>query len=156
EARVAVLCTPGHDYVTALLACWTAGALAVPLHPDHPEPEQAYVIEHSDAAVVVASAAHDSAAQKLAAQHGARYVAVDSPGEHAPSRDYEPTRRALMVYTSGTTGRPKGVVHTHGTVAAQVRGLVEAWAWSADDRILLVLPLHHVHGIVNVTLCSLW
>jgi malonyl-CoA/methylmalonyl-CoA synthetase len=61
-----------------------------------------------------------------------------------------------MVYTSGTTGRPKGVVHTHSTLAAQVRGLVEAWAWSADDRILLVLPLHHVHGIVNVTLCSLW
>jgi malonyl-CoA/methylmalonyl-CoA synthetase len=156
EVRVAVLCTPGHDYVTALLACWTAGAIAVPLHPEHPEPEQAYVVEHSGATLIVASAAYESAGQSLAAEHGARYVAVDSRADPAPPRDFDPARRALMVYTSGTTGRPKGVVHTHSTLAAQVRGLVEAWAWSADDRILLVLPLHHVHGIVNVTLCSLW
>jgi malonyl-CoA/methylmalonyl-CoA synthetase len=61
-----------------------------------------------------------------------------------------------MIYTSGTTGRPKGAVHTHASLQAQVESLDEAWAWSPDDRILLVLPLHHVHGIVNVTLCALW
>src|SRR5262245_55959839 len=66
EGRVAVLCTPGHDYVTALLACWAAGAIAVPLHPEHPEPEQAYVVEHSGATVVVASTTYEHAAQKLA------------------------------------------------------------------------------------------
>ena len=57
-----------------------------------------------------------------------------------------------MIYTSGTTGRPKGAVHTHGSVAAMVDGMVAAWAWSPDDRTLLVLPLNHVHGLVNVTL----
>jgi malonyl-CoA/methylmalonyl-CoA synthetase len=46
-------------------------------------------------------------------------------------------------------------VHTHGGLRAQVESLLEAWAWSSDDRILLVLPLHHVHGVVNVTLCAL-
>ena len=61
----------------------------------------------------------------------------------------------MMIYTSGTTGRPKGVVHTHGSIAAMVDGMLAAWAWSADDRIVLVLPLNHVHGIVNVTLCPL-
>ena len=60
-----------------------------------------------------------------------------------------------MIHTSGTTGRPKGVVHTHGSIAAQVDALLEAWAWSDRDRILLVLPLNHVHGLVNVTLCAL-
>ena len=61
----------------------------------------------------------------------------------------------MMVYTSGTTGRPKGAVHTHGSVAAMVDGMLAAWAWTADDRIVLVLPLNHVHGIVNVSLCAL-
>jgi malonyl-CoA/methylmalonyl-CoA synthetase len=65
-------------------------------------------------------------------------------------------RRAMMVYTSGTTGKPKGVVTTHGNIAAQVTSLVTAWEWRADDWILLVLPLHHVHGIINVLTCALW
>jgi malonyl-CoA/methylmalonyl-CoA synthetase len=65
-------------------------------------------------------------------------------------------RRAMIVYTSGTTGKPKGVVTTHANIAAQVTSLVTAWEWRADDWILLVLPLHHVHGIINVLTCALW
>src|SRR5205814_10095655 len=65
-------------------------------------------------------------------------------------------RRAMIVYTSGTTGKPKGVVTTHANIAAQVTSLVTAWEWRAEDWILLVLPLHHVHGIVNVLTCALW
>ena len=61
-----------------------------------------------------------------------------------------------MVYTSGTTGWPKGVVTTHANLVAQVTSLVAAWEWRSDDHILLVLPLHHVHGIVNVLGCALW
>ena len=63
---------------------------------------------------------------------------------------------ALIVYTSGATGRPKGVLSTHASLAAQVRSLVDAWAWTDQDRILHVLPLHHVHGIVNALCCALW
>lgn len=62
----------------------------------------------------------------------------------------------MIVYTSGTTGKPKGVVTTHANLRAQVTSLVDAWEWTADDRTLLVLPLHHVHGIVNVLSCALW
>ena len=64
--------------------------------------------------------------------------------------------RALIVYTSGTTGRPKGVVITHGILTAQIESLITAWEWTADDRTLLVLPLHHVHGILNIVCCALW
>jgi malonyl-CoA/methylmalonyl-CoA synthetase len=62
----------------------------------------------------------------------------------------------MILYTSGTSSRPKGVVTTHANITAQIRSLVEAWEWSADDRILLCLPLHHVHGIINVVSCELW
>lgn len=62
----------------------------------------------------------------------------------------------MILYTSGTTSKPKGVVSTHATIRAQVTTLVEAWGWRSDDRIPLFLPLHHVHGIVNVLSCALW
>jgi malonyl-CoA/methylmalonyl-CoA synthetase len=62
----------------------------------------------------------------------------------------------MILYTSGTTSKPKGVVSTHANVEAQVTALVEAWGWQEDDRIPLFLPLHHVHGIVNVLSCALW
>jgi malonyl-CoA/methylmalonyl-CoA synthetase len=62
----------------------------------------------------------------------------------------------MILYTSGTTSRPKGVVTTHDNIVAQITTLVDAWQWSAADRILLCLPLHHIHGIVNVVSCALW
>jgi malonyl-CoA/methylmalonyl-CoA synthetase len=62
----------------------------------------------------------------------------------------------MILYTSGTTGRGKGVVTTHANLEAQIASLVTAWEWSAGDRVLLVLPLHHVHGIVNVVGSALW
>ena len=156
DDRVAVLCTPGHDYVTALLACWVAGAVAVPIHPEHPEPEQTYVARNSEVSCVIASPEHDDAARRLAVSIGARHLAVATAGEPVTKLDVDVERPSLILYTSGTTGRPKGVVHTHRSLLAQVIGLIDAWAWSTDDRILLVLPLHHVHGIVNVTLCALY
>jgi malonyl-CoA/methylmalonyl-CoA synthetase len=159
DQRVALLCEPGRDYVVGLLACWEVGGLAVPLHPAHPEPELAYFIGDSSSSMVVCSPRHRNVAANLAAPVAARVVTVDdttSRSSPVASLTEDAHRPAMMVYTSGTTGRPKGVVHTHASLQAQVESLIDAWAWSADDRILLVLPLHHVHGIVNVTLCSLW
>ena len=62
----------------------------------------------------------------------------------------------VVLYTSGTTGKPKGVLLSHVNVDAQVRTLVRAWAWSPADIIVHVLPLHHTHGIVNALLCPLY
>ncbi|MGH9247045.1 MAG: AMP-binding protein, partial [Acidimicrobiales bacterium] len=53
EERVALLCAPGHDFVTGLLGCWAAGGLAVPLHPSHPEAELEYFLTDADAGVIV-------------------------------------------------------------------------------------------------------
>jgi malonyl-CoA/methylmalonyl-CoA synthetase len=62
----------------------------------------------------------------------------------------------MILYTSGTTGRPKGAVLSHANVQAQVESLSIAWGWTSADRTLLHLPLHHVHGIVNVLTSALW
>lgn len=62
---------------------------------------------------------------------------------------------AMLLYTSGTTGKPKGVVWTHDMIQYQVKVLSEAWKWCSQDRIVSALPLNHVHGLVNVVLCSL-
>ncbi len=62
----------------------------------------------------------------------------------------------MLLYTSGTTSKPKGVVTTHANINAQITTLITAWEWTPDDRILLVLPLHHVHGIINVLSCALY
>jgi len=79
---------------------------------------------------------------------------LDAPDRMLPKVDL--TRRAMIVYTSGTTGAPKGVVTTHSQIQAQVTSLVSAWEWSPDDHILNALPLHHVHGIINGLTCALW
>jgi malonyl-CoA/methylmalonyl-CoA synthetase len=62
----------------------------------------------------------------------------------------------MMLYTSGTTSRPKGVVTTHANIQAQIEVLVKAWEWQPEDVIPLFLPLHHIHGIINVMSCALW
>lgn len=152
--RVAILATAGHDLVVAVLACWHAGAIAVPLHPPHPDAELAYVVADAGVAAIIASPAHADAAARLADAAGIPVVAV---AERGAVHRYQPTldRPALMIYTSGTTGKPKGAVHTHGGIAAMVDGMASAWKWSAADRTVLVLPLNHVHGLVNVTLTPL-
>lgn len=62
----------------------------------------------------------------------------------------------LAIYTSGTTGKPKGVMHTHGSIEASIKMLIDFWGWTSNDKILNVLPLHHVHGLINVVNCALW
>jgi malonyl-CoA/methylmalonyl-CoA synthetase len=60
----------------------------------------------------------------------------------------------MILYTSGTTSRPKGVVSTHANITAQITSLIEAWEWTSSDSIALCLPLHHVHGIIHVLIAA--
>jgi malonyl-CoA/methylmalonyl-CoA synthetase len=62
----------------------------------------------------------------------------------------------MMLYTSGTTNLPKGVVSTHANLNAQISTLIDAWRWSSADYSICILPLHHIHGVINIVSCSLW
>ena len=159
EARVAFLASPGFPYVATQWGIWRAGGVAVPLATSHPPPELEYVIRDADAAVVLAEAELAPRLEGVAAASAVRSLRTAAALAAEPRSslpDVSDARRAMILYTSGTTGKPKGVVATHASLQAQVTSLVTAWDWSADDRILLVLPLHHVHAIVNVLTCALW
>jgi malonyl-CoA/methylmalonyl-CoA synthetase len=158
EARVAMLVPPGAEFLSLLLGVFRAGGIAVPLALSHPPRELAHVIDDADADVVVTTPELRDRLPADLAPEGVVCVGdlVARRGGAHTLPDVAPERRALIVYTSGTTGRPKGVVTTHANIAAQVTSLVDAWAWRADDRTLLVLPLHHVHGLINVVASALW
>ena len=156
--RVAFLVPPTADYVAVQWGIWRAGGIAVPLCLSHPEPELEYIVNDCRPAILVASPEVSPRLAGIAARRGCQLLStadlVGREGGDLPEIDSG--RAAMIVYTSGTTGGPKGVVTTHDNIRAQIGSLIEAWDWRAEDRILLTLPLHHVHGIVNVLGCALW
>jgi malonyl-CoA/methylmalonyl-CoA synthetase len=160
EERVAFLVPPGFAHVAIVRGIWRAGGIAVPMAISHPASELDYVVRDAQASIVVADPSRVDTLEPIARATGARLALTTellaaSAVEAAALPSMTPSRRALIVYTSGTTGKPKGVVTTHGNLAAQINALIDAWEWTREDRTLLVLPLHHVHGIVNVVGCAL-
>lgn len=158
ERRVAFLVPADASYPLVQWAIWRAGGVAVPLCLAHPEPELDYVVADADADTVVVHPSLQDRLEGIAEARGRRLLSTDDldRGDAVALPEVEVERRAQIIYTSGTTGRPKGVVSTHAGLRAQIESLDKAWEWASDDRISLVLPLHHVHGIVNVLGCALW
>ena len=158
EARVAFMIRPGFRYVATQWGIWRAGGIAVPLCISHPPPELEYVIRDSDASVVVAD---QEFVPKLAPITNALGLRIVTSAELAEVSDavlpqIGASRRGMILYTSGTTSRPKGVVSTHAGIQSQIVSLVSAWGWTSDDFILNTLPLHHTHGVINALACALW
>lgn len=158
EQRVAYLIPSGFEYVATQWGIWRAGGIAVPLCTVHPRPELEYVITNAGASIIIAHPDFAEILHPIARSYNLRFILttdlVTESSDLLPT--IEMTRRALILYTSGTTGKPKGVVTTHQQIQAQVTSLIAAWEWTATDRILHILPLHHIHGIINVLTCALW
>ncbi len=160
EKRVAFMVSPGFDYVSIQWGIWQAGGIAVPLCISYPLPSLQYVIEDTEAEIVIVGAEYAEILRPLAAEKDFRFIILSEINKAAIQLKKLPnlqsSRKAMILYTSGTTNLPKGVVTTHANIEAQVSTLVKSWQWSANDHILCVLPLHHVHGIINVISCALW
>jgi malonyl-CoA/methylmalonyl-CoA synthetase len=153
--RVAVLAPSGASFLVALFGAFRAGAAVVVLSPLHPVAETRYFCDHARVDTIVFDPSLESLAAPLAHDdHGKprRMLTVASLtlASTAPPIDLPPPRLdddALVLYTSGTTAKPKGARITHGNLAVQAELLRAAWRWSPDDRLVHALPLHHLHGL---------
>ncbi len=158
ETRVAFMVMPGFDYVATQWGIWLAGGIAVPLCVLHPLEALQYVVDDTAAKIMIVGPEYEELLSDLAKARKMRWIptAGIQPNRTSQLPGIPPSRRAMILYTSGTTSKPKGVVTTHANIWSKIKTLIDAWEWHQDDYILNVLPLHHVHGIINVVNCALW
>ncbi|MFD3836372.1 acyl-CoA synthetase [Streptomyces sp. NPDC058642] len=148
--RVAVWATPTLETAVAVVAAMRAGVPAVPLNPKSGEKELGHILSDSAPSLVLATpgdelpaAIRDLPRIDVTPDTTATATAT-SPAEETATDD-DP---ALVVYTSGTTGPPKGAVISRRAIASTLDALADAWQWTGEDVLVHGLPLFHVHGLV--------
>ncbi|MDE2047896.1 MAG: AMP-binding protein [Betaproteobacteria bacterium] len=157
--RVAYLGANEPDFITLLLACAETGVIAAPLNVRLAPPEWRAVLGDCTPRLLLHDAAHATAAQALAAAGGppaqplSSLIATPAPPLDLPAAAADAP--VLLVYTSGTTGRPKGALHTQANLLANIDAAVAAQQLGAHDRVLTCLPLFHVGGLCIQTLPAL-
>jgi malonyl-CoA/methylmalonyl-CoA synthetase len=170
--RVALQLSKSLEFILVHLATIRLGAITLPLNLAYPPDELKYFLEDSGAKLFFAlesskdkiertlselpelqqsvflDPARPDDFQLLISKYSSkvgRYPSHDEPSELLDGQDSNDT--AVIIYTSGTTGRPKGAEITHGNLQSNLEALHAAWRWRADDVLLHVLPIFHVHGL---------
>ncbi|WP_340684726.1 acyl-CoA synthetase [Amycolatopsis coloradensis] len=143
--RVAVWATPSVHTSVAVVAALLAGVPAIPLNPKIGERELAHILTDSEPVLVLAEPGVGLPAG-LSGLPRRDVVLEGTPVDLPAEPDAEAP--ALIVYTSGTTGPPKGVVLPRRAISTTLDALEDAWEWTADDVLVHGLPLFHVHGLI--------
>lgn len=146
--RVIVSAASTLDLVVAHVACLRAGAVVVPTNAAYGPSELEHIVLDSKPRFAIVDDAQR--AEHIAAAN--RTIVITTPAiDFEPGDLGAPELRAadaaLIGYTSGTTGRPKGAVLSHGNLLASVNALLMSWRWTSSDRLVLCLPLFHMHGL---------
>ena len=143
--RVGLYAASSLDWVIAYLGAQRSGACVVPMNPDYRAAEVEHIITNAELLLVFSDDERAAIVEGL----GRRVVNVHNPprGEPPPMPVLTPESPAAILYTSGTTGRPKGAVLDHGGLLAQARGAAEMWRWTKSDILVHALPLFHLHGL---------
>ncbi|XP_061198138.1 malonate--CoA ligase ACSF3, mitochondrial-like [Saccostrea echinata] len=156
------------NYVVMLWAIWMLGAVALPLNHAYPQEDLEYFLSDSKATILLTTQNHREKAvsfsqqgtipvvyQSITSNQNLVFESYDDL-EFANGEQWLLQKPALMIYTSGTTGKPKGVLLSHTNLHIYILGMIDAWRWVGNDRILHTLPLNHVHGVVNALLTPLY
>jgi long-chain acyl-CoA synthetase len=163
---VAALAGNTADALAVAYACWTSGVCYLPLNAHESRDRHAYILRDADARLLVHAPAGDQRAAELI--QDTRVPTVTAAGLRAEATGSEATGSAharpavpatldvpaLRVYTSGTTGEPKGVELTAANLLTDCDALQQRVLWDRDARVLVVLPVHHVNGLVVSSLLS--
>jgi acyl-CoA synthetase (AMP-forming)/AMP-acid ligase II len=147
--RVLLAATASVGFVRCYLGALRAGAVAVLANPGYTAAELGHLVADSGAVLAFA----DPEPARLLAALGLPTADVRTlPEDASPAAAIaaSPRQVALLAYTSGTTGRPKGVPLTHGQLAASIRSAMAAWRWQPDEVLAHALPLYHQHGLSGV------
>ncbi len=160
--RVAVQIEKSPTSVLLYLACLRLGAAVLPMNTAYTAPEVEYLVGDAEPTLLVRDPGGPSGPARL------RSIEVDARGggalaDAADAEDPEfadvargPDDLAAILYTSGTTGRPKGAALSHRNLATNAEALSSVWAFQPDDVLLHALPLFHTHGLFVATNCVLW
>ncbi len=162
--RIAFLAHKTIATLAAYLAIIRMGAIAVPLNPAGTVHELQYFLGSADPRVLIADDGMLEACHPFTRQHGGLRTfslnrdgrgslieTVGDPADEVGTQDRDAAAIAAILYSSGTTGRPKGVMLSHGALASNARTLVELWKFSAADVLLHTLPIFHLHGLIVAT-----
>ncbi|EEA25919.1 hypothetical protein TMatcc_005831 [Talaromyces marneffei ATCC 18224] len=161
--RVAFAATNNYYSAVNLFSILASDAIAVPVLPTLPYLEAKYILDNADAKMLVLADTADKARKMADWFVGGDDLIVDVR-ERVPRRGHcevssqvdfpnvHDAKGGLMLYTSGTTNRPKGVFLPLAALQAQAQSLIEAWKYTPKDHLLHLLPLHHIHGLVNALL----
>ena len=168
--RVALQLSKCLEFILLHLASIRLGCITLPLNLAYPPDELKYFLEDSGAKLFFALESSKEKIQSSLAELPDLQESIFlnpsepdqfnsltlAPGASAGVANYRPlvsnppvssSSTAVIIYTSGTTGRPKGAEITHGNLLSNLEALHEAWGWKADDVLLHVLPIFHVHGL---------
>ncbi len=149
--RVLWCARPSLAGIESLVAVLRLGAVLVTVNPSATPAEAAHVVGDCTPSLVLTDAPEANQFPPSVAVLGLDDLVAAADGSSGRPDDLDPVLNpaadALIVYTSGTTGTPKGAVHTHASLFAGATSVVGAWGWEAGDRLILALPLFHVHGL---------
>jgi malonyl-CoA/methylmalonyl-CoA synthetase len=153
--RLAVYLPNSPTFIDLFLACTRLGVVLVPMNILYREREATHILRDAEPAALVLDG--DPPAREMPAVWPLEILCAEAA--HASTDPLAPQAgdddAAVLVYTSGTTGAAKGAVITHNNLAANAANLVTSWQFTSADRLLLSLPLFHVHGLANGLHCWL-